>query len=71
MENRQNEERLSTHAIQHLASHWHRYHLWCKKAHIPNVHGTLEKFYEGVVDGDALLKVKCYFEEHYQRKQKG
>ena len=62
---------LSTHAIQNLASHWHRYKLWCNKAHVPNVHGTLERFYQGVVEGDALQKVKEHYQEHYEKRAKG
>ncbi len=71
MGDHQNVEQLSNHAIQHLASHWHRYSIWCDKAHVPNVHSTLELFYEGVIEGDALRKVKVYFEEHYEKKTKG
>ena len=67
----QHVEPLSTHAIQHLASHWHRYYLWCNKAHIPNVHGTLERFYEGVVKSDDLDKVREYHEVHHKKESKG
>lgn len=63
-------EHLRMHAIQHLASHWHRYKMWCTKAHVPNVHCTLEKFYQGVVNGDDLNKVRDHYEMHYNKGSK-
>ena len=70
MNENQQIEHLRTHAIQHLASHWHRYKLWCSKSNVPNVHGSIDRFYQGVIDGDALEKVKEHYDENHIKVSK-
>ena len=51
--------------VKALATQYHRYVIWNKKANTPNYHGSINVFYGELLSDNELQRVVAYYNEHW------